>query len=102
MCAAVVAAVEALGPSAVSGEVLPWTLIVFAVLLIAANSLQSWLIVEKLTSRIGRFQKEVRPKWGRFRRRLMRVALVVVLAPVLVAIFQGFSVLIMWAVKGGK
>jgi hypothetical protein len=100
MCAAVVAAVGALGPSTGHG-VVPWTLVMFAVLLILANAIQSWLIIEKLTSQIGRFQKEVRPKWGKFKRRLTRLVLVVVLTPVLAGIIQGFLLLIIWAINGG-
>jgi hypothetical protein len=97
MCAAVVGA---LGASAAADW--PWTLVAFSIALIAANALQSWFIVEKWTARIGRFQTEVRPRWGKFKRRLMRVVLVVILLPVFTAMFQGFALLVQWALRGGK
>jgi hypothetical protein len=101
MCAAVVGAVGALGPSTGHG-VIPWTLVMFAALLILTNAVLSWHIIERWTNRIGRFQREVRPNWGRFRRRLMRAILVIVLAPVFAGIVQGFLLLTLWALKGGK
>lgn len=102
MCAAVVAAVGALGPSNGRDGVLPWTLIIFAILLIGTNALQSWFIVERFTNRVGRFQKEVRPQWGKLKRRLMRLFHFALLVPVLAAMFQGFSILILWALAGGR
>lgn len=100
MCAAVVAAVVALGEPGTSEQA--GTLTVFAVFLVGANALQSWFIIERITSRIGRFQSEVRPRWGKFRRRLMRVFLVVLMLPVIIAAFEGFSILLVWAIHGGK
>lgn len=102
ICAAVVGAVGALGPSSGRDDVVPWTLIVFAILLIGTNALQSWFIVERITNRIGRFQREVRPQWGKLKRWLMRLLLAVLLVPVLAAMFQGFSILILWAIAGGR
>lgn len=97
VCAAVVGA---LGATA-SAE-WPWTLTAFASALIVANVLQSWFILEKWTARIGRFQSEVRPRWGKFQRRALRVAIVLVLLPVFTSMFNGFALLVNWALRGGK
>lgn len=101
MCAAVVAAVAALGAPSTS-EQTNWTLTVFAGFLVGANVLQSWLIIERVTSRIGRFQKELKPRWGRFQRGLVKIFLVALMLPVLIAAFEGFSILVVWAIRGGK
>ena len=100
MCAGVVGAIGALGT--IGQPEVPVTLIAFAGALVAANALQSWFIVQKWTARIGRFQSEVRPRWGKFRRRLLRVVLFLVLLPVFGATFQAFGLLIAWALRGGK
>jgi hypothetical protein len=102
MCAAVVAAVAVLGPVAGNGVVVPWTLIVFAGLLIITNVLQSWFIIERWTSRIGRFQKEIRPGWGKLKRRLMRVCIAILFFPIMAGMAQGFLLLVLWALTGGK
>ena len=102
ICAAVVAAVVALETPRSGRDLWPWTVTVFAVLLIGANALQSWFIIERITGRIGRFQKEVRPGWGKLQRRLLRTFLVVLVVPIMAGAFQGFSILIVWAIKGGK
>ncbi len=100
MCAAVVGAIGALGN--IGQPETPGPLVAFAGALIAANALQSWLIVQKWTERLGRFQSEVRPRWGKFKRRLMRVFLFLILLPVFAATFQAFGMLIAWALRGGK
>lgn len=100
MCAAVVGAIGALGPIGPAEVSAP--LVAFAVGLVAANALQSWLIFQRWTARIGRFQAEVRPGWGKFKRRLMRVFLFLLLLPVVGATFQAFVVLIAWAMRGGR
>jgi hypothetical protein len=76
--------------------------VVFAIGLILANALQSLLIFLRWTTRIGRFQGEVRPRWGKFKRRLTRVMLFLVLLPLVGSTFQAFGVLITWALRGGK
>ncbi len=100
MCAAVVGALGALGP--MGQHEVPAPLVAFAVGLVVANAFQSWLIFQKWTSRIGQFQAEVRPRWGKFKRRVMRVFLFFLLLPVFAATFQAFGVLIAWAMRGGK
>ena len=104
MCAAVVAAVAALTVPRTSEQagVWPWTLTVFAAFLIGLNVLQSWFIIERITNRIGRFPKEVRPRWGKLKRRLMRVFIVAMMLPVITAAIEGFSTLFIWAIHGGK
>ena len=100
MCAGVVAAIGALGT--LGRPEMPWTLVTFAIALVAANALQSWLILQRWTERIGRFQSEVRPRWGKFKRRSMRVALFLLLLPLFGAMLQSFATLIQWALRGGK
>lgn len=103
LCAAVIAAVVALsGRNHGEGyEIWPWTLSVFAFSLLGANALQSWLIISHVTRRIGRFQREVRPAWGRWKRRLVRVLLLVFVLPVVLAAYNVFPALILWAITGG-
>jgi hypothetical protein len=99
MCAGVVGAIGVLGPSTAGGSSI---LIAFSIVLIAANALQSWLVIVGWTRRIERFQREVRPNWGRIKRRLWRVVLFVCLLPPVTAMFQAFGMLIRWALVGGK
>ncbi|OGS98301.1 MAG: hypothetical protein A3F73_04605 [Gallionellales bacterium RIFCSPLOWO2_12_FULL_59_22] len=104
ICAAVVAAVTALREPHTSEQAAawPWTLTIFAVFLVGSNVLQSWLIIEHITNRIGRFQGEVRPLWGKVQRGLMRLFLVFLTLLVLITAFEGFSILLVWAIRGGK
>lgn len=103
ICAAVIGAVGALSPKSAGGQpIWPASILVMAFLLIGANFLQSWLLVDRLTSGVGGFQKQVRPKWGRFRRRLLRSLLVILLLPVVVSAFDLFQLMIQWAVSGGR
>lgn len=79
-----------------------WGLALFAVLFLGANALQSLLIVNRIAGRVGRFQKEVRPSWVRWRRRLFRLLLVVLVAPIIWSAYQGFFALMVWAIAGGQ
>ena len=104
ICAAVIGAVGALSATSMNAGIASWptTIIVVAVLLIGTNSLQTFLILDRVTSRIGRFQKEVRPKWGKVRRRLARLLIVVVMLPVVLSAFDLFHLLVQWAIQGGR
>ena len=78
----------------------PWSLRVFALVLLGANALQSWLIITKVTKDIGRLPRTLRPTWGKWRRRGMRFFLVILVAPVIFSAYQIFPALIVLVVSG--
>jgi len=104
ICAAVIAA---LGATRTQWKDPPggswsWGLAIFALLFLGANALQSVLIITRLTDRVGRFQKEIRPTWAKWRRRLFRLLLAALFAPIIWSAYQGFFALMVWAIAGGQ
>lgn len=103
ICAAVIGAIGALSPRNSEGQpIWPLSIVVMAALLLGANFVQSWLLLDRMSTRVGRFQKEVRPKWGKLRRRLLRVLLVLIMIPIIISAIDLFQMLIQWAARGGK
>ena len=108
ICTTVVAAVLAIGqegvpsPSGTSNTAIwPWSLQFVGLMLLGGNALQSWLIISRVTKGIGRLPKTIRPTWGKWRRRTMRLLLVLLVAPFVFAAYQVFPTLIAWAIAGG-
>lgn len=104
MCAAVIVAVAAMSEQNAGrdNEIWPWTLSVFAFFLLGANALQSWLIINHVTRRVGRFQREVRPTWAKWKRRLARILLLALMLPFMIAAYDVIPRLILWAITGGS
>jgi hypothetical protein len=99
MCAAVVGAVGALEP-AHTQSFIPWTLIMFTAFLMLANALQSWLIIQKWTSRVGA-RDEANPNWGRLKRRMVRIFVAIVMVAFVAGMIREFFLLTIWALRGG-
>ncbi len=110
ICAALVAAIMAIAQRAVASSagavhtsaIWPWSLQVIALVLLGGNALQSWLIISRVTQRIGRLPGDIRPTWGKWRRRGLRLLLAVLAAPFVFAAYEVFPALILWAVMGGN
>jgi hypothetical protein len=104
ICGALIVAINAIVSQPQSQEWIVWPAFakVLAYVLLFANVVQSWLIVDHVAMKVARFPKEVRPTWGRWRRRLLRLFVVLAFAPVILAAYQIVPALVRWAAVGGK
>jgi hypothetical protein len=100
MCAAVVAVAAASAKDQTNTST--WPLELFASFLIIANILQTWFIIERITSGIGQYHDRIRLQWGKSRRFLVKLFLVILTIFAFIAAIRGFSALLAWAIRGGK
>ncbi len=79
----------------------PWSLKVIFLLLLAANAVQTVLIINRATRGVGNIPKDLRPNWRRWQRLTLQVVILLLIFPIVAAAFQLLPTLILWALAGG-